>query len=462
MNDRSQHQNEPDSGQAYTGKTIVMPRQQNNEPAPSRPDKKRTYRNPPPSQRGRKPRSSAAEQPAATSGEARKPRHKNKQVLSTAASPASPAQPGAAVQAPAPPVAPRHTGWRRVRRWLLITLGVVLGLLLLLGGVVYLQARDVASAVVVPDVRANPPLGTPLFGGTTVLLVGVDERPDHPEEGVRSDTLILARFDTPGRWVSLLSIPRDTQVTIPDVGETKINVAYGQGYARAEELFGPGTTPQQGGMALASQTVERFLDLSGRGMRIDYVAQINFDGFVGIIDSLGGITVDVPAYLIDYEYPTEDFGTRVVEFQQGPQRMDGQTALTYARTRHADSDFSRSTRQQQVMQAIAAELRSRGWMGRLAAMPGLMGSLKGAEGATPPVLTTMPFDRPDILLSLAIVGSGLDPESIGRVQITPDEVIVTEIGTNLLWDEAGVKAQVDRWLQAPAPPTATPEAVTQP
>ncbi len=433
-------------GRAYTGKTIVMPQQKPDRPAPPPvlPPVPRVYQNPPPSQRDAQTGRRKSEQGS---------RRKSARPASPAPERQPPRQPRPASRpdsAQAAVAAPRRTTWRKVRRGLLLLALAVLAVLLVGGGLLYSQAHAVAESVVVPEVRNNPPLQTPLLGGTTVLLVGIDERPDHPEEGMRSDTLIVARMNALGQWVSLLSVPRDTQVEIPGVGTTKINVAYGEGYARAEELYGAGTSPQQAGMALAAQTVEQFLALPDRGMRIDYTAQVNFEGFVGVIDALGGITVDVPTYLVDYEYPTPDFGTMVVEFQPGEQRMDGQTALIYARTRHPDSDFGRAERQQQVIRAIISELQARGWTGRVAAMPDVLNGIKGEEEATPPVLTTLPFDRPDALLALAYLGSGLAPDNIHRVQISPENVGFTEVGTNLIWEQEGVRAQVDNWLNPPA------------
>jgi LCP family protein required for cell wall assembly len=431
-------------GRAYTGKTIVMPQQKPDRPAPPPvlPPVPRVYQNPPPSQRDA--------QTGKRKAERSNPRSRPASPAPERQQPGQPRPASRPTSAQAAAAAPRRSTWRKVRRGLLLLALAVLAVLLVGGGLLYSQAHAVAESVVVPEARNNPPLQTPLLGGTTVLLVGVDERPDHPEEGVRSDTLIVARMNALGQWVSLLSVPRDTQVEIPGVGPTKINVAYGEGYTRAEELYGAGTSPQQGGMALAAQTVEQFLALPDRGMRIDYIAQVNFEGFVCVIDALGGITVDVPTYLIDYEYPTPDLGTMVVDFQPGEQRMDGQTALIYARTRHPDSDFGRAERQQQVIRAIISELQARDWTGRIATMPDVLNGIKGEEGATPPVLTTLPFDRPDALLALAYLGSGLAPDSIHRVQISPENVGVTEVGTNLIWDQAGVRAQVDNWLNPPA------------
>ncbi|MEO7908370.1 MAG: LCP family protein, partial [Roseiflexaceae bacterium] len=311
--------------------------------------------------------------------------------------------------------------------------------------VLYLQIRAVAGRIVVGDVRPNAPIASPLTSGMNLLLVGVDERTGHPEEGVRSDTLILVHLDALGRWGGLLSIPRDTQVELPDVGSTKINTAYGQGYASAETLYRPGATPQQGGMALAAQTVERLLLLPERGQHIDAVAQINFDGFAKVIDVLGGIDIDVPTLIIDDEYPTPDFGTMRIEFQPGIQHMDGATALIYARTRHADSDFGRAERQQQVLRAIATELRARGPLGQAWLAPGLLGGLDGA------VTTTLPIARPDMLLGLAWLGSGLNPDELGQTRLSPETAPnYREEGSNLIWDTTDIRAVVDSFLTRPS------------
>src|SRR5215212_7608362 len=344
-------------------------------------------------------------------------------------------------RAPQPPIASRRLSWRLVRRGLLIA-AVVLLLVLI---VFYLQIRSVASQIVVGDVRPNAPIASPLTGGMNLLIVGVDERAGHPEEGVRSDTLILVHLDALGRWASMLSIPRDTRVELPDIGSTKINTAYGQGYAAAEVLYRPGTTPQQGGMALAAQAVERLLLLPERGQHVDAIAQINFDGFAKVIDVLGGVDIDVPTLIVDDEYPTPDFGITRIEFQPGVQHMDGATALIYARTRHADSDFGRAERQQQVLHAIAAKLRARGPLGQAWLAPGLLGGLDGA------VTATLPIARPDVLLGLAWLGSGLNPDELGQLRLSPETAPnYREEGSDLIWDPNDIRAVVDSFLTRPS------------
>lgn len=341
----------------------------------------------------------------------------------------------------------------RMRRfWFGVRLTLVAVVVVLIVGAVLLhrQVSTVADVIVVPEARPSPSVASPLLGGITLLLVGVDERPDHPEEGVRSDTLILAHLNAIGGWVNLLSIPRDTQVELDEVGITKINVAYGQGYARASSLYPrPGVTPQQGGMAFAAQTVERFFRSHGKNVRIDYTAQVNFDGFVGVIDALGGITVDVPHLIVDEAYPTPDFGTMYVEFQPGAQRMDGETALIYARTRHADSDFGRAQRQQQVIQAMVAEFRGKSWPKRIDLLPRLIESLHGHNGASPPIVTTLPIDRPDMLAGLLVLAGKLKTNSTGRIALTPETVPVTEVGSNLIWESEGIREQVNLLFRPP-------------
>lgn len=342
---------------------------------------------------------------------------------------------------------PRRGGlarfWRRAR----LALIIALALALLGAGLLYWQVASLAGALTVADMRNNPPIASPLIGAN-VLIIGVDERPGHPEEGVRGDTLILARLDAAGRWASLLSIPRDTQVELPGVGVTKINVAYGQGYARAEELYGPGVSPQQGGMALAASTVEEFLQLRQRGMSVDFVATVNFAGFAGLIDALGGVTIDVPRYILDEAYPTEDFGVMRVEFQPGPQRMDGATALIYARTRHADSDFGRAERQQQVVRAMLQEFRAKGWLGQALTVPAALRAIGGEEGARP-VVTTMPIDRLDVLLGLMGLAGAVDPAALGQFRLGPEQ-LAFENGSNLVWDDGAVQALLDQWQRPPS------------
>jgi LCP family protein required for cell wall assembly len=425
---KSSDQSPAQSPEPYTGKTIIKPRQRSGNTPPALPAVPRVYQNPPPSQRKqtrRNPTPPAAATPVAAPAPARAVRRSRRT-----------AEPSSLM-----------TGVRRLVRRVILLLVVLLAVGVLAGVLLYRQIGDLAEQITVADVRGNPSLASPLIGGMNVLLIGVDEREGYAGEGVRSDTLMLLRVDAGTGTVHLLSIPRDSYAEIPSYGGNKINVAYGHGYAFAEQYYGAGTTPQQGGMMLATQTVEAFLNLPARGARIDYTAQINFDGFIGIIDALGGIEIDVPFYIIDYEYPTPDFGIMTVEFQPGVQRMDGATALIYARTRHYDSDFGRAERQQQVVRAILSEIKSRSWAERMLLLPKLTEAVASREGQPAPIKTTLPLARPDVLIGLGVLASRFDPDQIQQFHISPETIPnFSEYGSDLYWDDAQLQALLSQFF----------------
>lgn len=271
-----------------------------------------------------------------------------------------------------------------------------------------------------------------------VLLIGVDQR-ESSDEGVRSDTLIVVHVNPAAGWAAMLSIPRDSVVTIPDVGQQKINTAYSYGYNNAAELYGHGTTPDAGGGALVAETVAGFLDLD-----IDYIAQVDFQGFEQIIDTLGGIPVDVPRPLLDAEFPTDNFGYERLYIPAGLQVFDGRTALSYARSRHGSSDFDRSQRQQQVLQALLHEVRRRGLFDQVALLPEL------AQDLEQTVTTTLPLSDLNVLRGLAGLAQTLTPERILRLSINPDDVgVVGEYGSDIYWNADDIALLVARLEAGP-------------
>jgi LCP family protein required for cell wall assembly len=186
------------------------------------------------------------------------------------------------------------------------------------------------------------------LGRTNVLILGVDRRPQETTFVTRTDTMILATVDPAHTYAGMLSIPRDLMVTLPDGSTGRINTAHF--FAEADET---GSGP-----AAAVNTVR-----SNFGVDVHRFVRIDLIGFVRIVDALGGVTIDVPNPLIDYEYPTYDYGTTVVAFEAGPQHMDGERALAYARIRHGSSDFQRAERQQLVMAALVGQaLKPTTWL----------------------------------------------------------------------------------------------------
>jgi LCP family protein required for cell wall assembly len=172
----------------------------------------------------------------------------------------------------------------------------------------------------------------------TVLLLGVDQRPDETGPS-RTDNMMVVTADLATGKVGMISLPRDMIVPIPGTDRSgKINTAYFVGELRRES---------GGGGQLAKATVSDLL-----GYPIDYYVKIDFDGFVRIVDLIGGIDVDLPRTIHDEEYPTLDYGVTTFHLDAGPQHLDGETALQYVRTRHGDDDFERARRQQQALVAI--------------------------------------------------------------------------------------------------------------
>ncbi|WFR67801.1 LCP family protein [Curtobacterium flaccumfaciens] len=189
------------------------------------------------------------------------------------------------------------------------------------------------------DVIGSPfPTGSrpaPSKGAQNILLIGSDSRSGYDPDGDRagggrSDTLMLAHVPADRKGVHLMSIMRDSWVDVPGHGMAKINAAY-----------------SWGGVPLTVQTVEQLLDV-----RIDHVAEIDFEGFKDMTDALGGVTVD----------SSEAFTARGHSYTAGSNRLDGDAALAFVRERSAfaDADYTRVKNQQAFMRGILDGVLSKG------------------------------------------------------------------------------------------------------
>jgi LCP family protein required for cell wall assembly len=260
-------------------------------------------------------------------------------------------------------------------------------------------------------------------GAMNILLLGSDARPG--EDISRTDTIVLVHLDPRTNRVSMLSFPRDLWVTVPGYGKDKINAAYSIG----ERKIGPGYGP-----ALLKETVGELV-----GLPVTHFVMINFDGFKTLIDRIGGIYVDISKAIDDPAYPTDDYRTMKIHFDAGHQLLDGDRALIYARTRHADSDFGRNQRQQQVLMAIFDRVREQG----------LLGQLTNLDDYTDVVSDYIRTDlsRRD-MLSLASMGSRLDAENIQRYAIDSTMVIERRQPAYVLvlYDKKGLKRLVSQMV----------------
>lgn len=176
------------------------------------------------------------------------------------------------------------------------------------------------------------------------LLIGSDRRSG---TSFRTDTMVIAVLRPQLGQVSLISIPRDLWVSIPDWGNQRINTAYQHGISVGYPGGGPG---------LLKDTI-----LYNLGIRIDHTAMVDFDGFRNIVDTLGGVDVPVSCSytdwrLIDPSYDPENENNWYL-YTAGPglMHMDGDLALWYARSRQKSNDFDRGRRQQEVLRALFSQ-----------------------------------------------------------------------------------------------------------
>jgi LCP family protein required for cell wall assembly len=182
---------------------------------------------------------------------------------------------------------------------------------------------------------------------TNALIVGIDTR----ETGdlMNTDSIILASYNHETNDLIMMSIPRDFHVQVdPDIyWFRRINSVYSTYEPQGEE---------QGLLRLREVVTEI------TGKEIQYHAMIDYKGFTELINSLGGIDVNVENSFTDYQFPAEP-GYKTVSFEEGPQHMNGTTALEYARSRHSldngeGSDFARARRQQNVIAAVTSKITS--------------------------------------------------------------------------------------------------------
>ncbi|TFJ42933.1 transcriptional regulator [Carnobacterium divergens] len=176
-----------------------------------------------------------------------------------------------------------------------------------------------------------------------ILFIGSDSRGD--DQG-RSDSLMIAHYDSKSKQPKLISLMRDMYVDIPGYDKDKINAAY-----------------SYGGPELLRKTIsENF------GIGIEYFVIVDFDSFPKIIDTLlpDGVQIDAEKDMSEYIEAS---------IKKGPQKMDGETLLQYARFRHdAESDFGRVRRQQQVLNAVAEQGVK---VTNLTKLPSVLGKIEG-------------------------------------------------------------------------------------
>ena len=224
-------------------------------------------------------------------------------------------------------------------------------------------------------------------GAMDILLVGMDSRTDahgnplSPQElaslragdevASNTDTIILVRIPDNGKSATAISIPRDTYVSAPGLGKTKINGVYGQTkeekrVSLVESGAAPDEAEREGTEAGREALIKTVADLTG--VTVDHYAEIGLLGFSLITDALGGVNVCLKQPV--YE-PLSG-----ADFPAGPQKLNGPQALSFVRQRHElpRGDLDRVVRQQVVMSSLAHQVIS----GKTLSSPATMNRLQAA------------------------------------------------------------------------------------
>lgn len=262
------------------------------------------------------------------------------------------------------------------------------------------SAEPAPSEEVLPTPEGTAGTGTPAptlppWDGKerlNVLLVGSDQRPG--QGTFNTDTLIVASVDPETGQVAMFQVPRDmADVPVPAnarsvwgrVYRGKINSWYMQNRKRADMWAGK-SDRARGFNALKGLLGELY------GLDIRYYVMVNFEGFRKVVNTLGGVQVNVQMPVYESTYPAPDGGLRRLYYPAGPQHMTGSEALTYARSRHRSSDFDRGRRQQRVLLSIREQANPQAV---LANLPELVDALKDS------VKTDIKTDDLPKLLALA-------------------------------------------------------------
>lgn len=240
-----------------------------------------------------------------------------------------------------------------------------------------------------------------------ILLIGGDF--GQGRTGIRTDTMITVSIDPLTGETAMFSVPRNwTHSPLPagmgvwdcDCYPELINELWIMGERHPDAFPGPGTPSENAVKGVISE----FL-----GLEIDYYAMVNLDGFVDIVDALGGVNIYIPSTVIDEEYPHEDGTVERIQIDKGWQELDGHLALAYARTRNQDSDYFRMNRQRCVIEAMIEEADPTSLV---------LNFGKLADVIKNTMLTDIPIDALPQLIDLL---PSVDLESVVSVRFIPPE-----------------------------------------
>ncbi len=270
----------------------------------------------------------------------------------------------------------QNAKWAHVRHWAFRGMALAMILVITMGGLLfsqgYLKANKVFKGGAGTAEALKPTVNPDLLKGegsgrVNILLLGrgggTHQAPD------LTDTLMLASIDPVNHTASLVSLPRDLWVTVPNHGVMKLNAAWQTGVFKYLGKNTTGTTDPKAiaaGFELVDQTIQDVL-----GLEINYNVIVNFQAFQQAIDTVGGVNISVPADLVDPTMAWENNNDPVLA-RAGPQAFDGKHALIYVRSRETSSDFARAERQRTMLVALKSKVVSLGTLSNPVKISGLL------------------------------------------------------------------------------------------
>lgn len=262
-----------------------------------------------------------------------------------------------------------------------------------------IDSKNTDSVAIGPEPTPYPGVSDFDTGSSVSLymVLGSDFR---PESGYRTDIVLLIALDKRSGKMSFVSFPRDLWVTIPGYGEQRIN-----------------TVMQMGGFQLLAETMQ-----ANFGVYPTQYAMINMEGFLRVIDVLGGITIETDSYTADACETSLD-PDRWCEVGPGTIELDSQWALWYVRARYNSSDFDRMRRTQEVVKAVIDKVISPAGMLNIPELTRIYDTEVESNIST------------DQILPLSQLAIGFDSsQDIRRYTIGPDQVTswITQGGAAVL------------------------------
>lgn len=264
-------------------------------------------------------------------------------------------------------------------------------------------------------------------GAVNILLLGSDTRAERDEDesgedfatlpnGGRSDTMMLVHIPTNREGIYVTSVMRDTWLDIPGVGTAKINRAFASG-----------------GVPKAVETLEGLF-----GVRIDHVASIDFEGFKGLTDALGGVTINNPIAF-------RPVHNKTFSFPQGTQTLDGEQALAFVRERKSfpGSDYQRVKNQQLFVKAMLGQIMSRDTLTNPGKVSEVVGEIApfiavddSLDSATVAKLASGMLDvRPSDMTFFTLPNKGPGRSADGQSIVIPDMEVIEKFGKALQEDK---------------------------